>query len=145
MNQIIVTGRLTKEPEVKRIPSKKEGPDFLSCKCTIAVDTGYGDKKRTTFFPLDIIGRTAEVFQKHTYKGQKVLVAGEMLCDEYKAESGASMKNWKIKVSSIEFLEWKAKEQTAETAQIEPGSDASEERLNEAMGQFIREWKANRM
>lgn len=104
MNQIIVTGRLTKEPEAKRISSKKEGLDFLSCKCAIAVDTGYGDKKRTTFFQLDITGRTAEVFQKHAYKGQKVLVVGEMLCDEYKAESGASMKNCKIKVSSIEFF-----------------------------------------
>ena len=69
--QTIIIGNLTKQPELKFIPS-----GTAVAKCSIAYTDGYGDKKTSNFMDIVLWGKTAEAFNKYCKIGSKVMVSG---------------------------------------------------------------------
>lgn len=98
MNKIVVSGRWTKDIELKQLPSTH------LAKSTLAVDEGYGDKKVTYFFDVDIWGKQAENVKKFSGKGRKVLIEGRLRQEIYEKE-GQKKTIVKIVAESIEFLD----------------------------------------
>lgn len=98
MNNITITGRLTADPELKHTQNGKAW-----CKFNVAVDDGFGDKKRTDFFQVVCWEKTAEVAAEYLKKGKKVLVNGSMISSKKDDKT-----YWQIRANSyggIEFLE----------------------------------------
>jgi single-strand DNA-binding protein len=92
MNKIIVSGRLTKDIEVKEVKDTVVGNG------TIAVDRPYNEE--TDFFVFSVWGKAAENAAKFTKKGSRVILSGSINIDQ------AGDKYYtKIKVDSIEFLD----------------------------------------
>ena len=72
-------GRLVADPELKQV----SGTDVL--KMRVAEDVGFGDKKATNWFSVDV-WRGASALAKILAKGSFVIVSGELVAREYEAQ-----------------------------------------------------------
>jgi single-strand DNA-binding protein len=66
-------GRLGKEPTMK-FDDKGQAITNL----TVAVNTGWGDKKETVWFSLVSFGKQAEVLNQYLSKGKRLEFTGEL-------------------------------------------------------------------
>jgi single-stranded DNA-binding protein len=71
MNSVRMTGRLTSEPKLKHIGTKKRAV----CEMRLAVDNG---RYPTTFINLSVFDAPAYVAAEHLSKGCRVKVEGEL-------------------------------------------------------------------
>lgn len=97
MNITILTGRLTKDPEVKTTQNNKTVLSF-----SLAVDRG--DKDRTTDF-IDCVawGSTADFIGKWFSKGSPLSVIGKVQTRTYEKD-GQNIKRTEILVDKAEFV-----------------------------------------
>lgn len=99
MNQIIIKGRLTADPEDKNVQVK--GGDYKTvCTFTVAVDRTYGEE--SDFFRVQVWGKTAEFVVKFFSKGQEILVQGSMECNRYEKD-GEKKSIWQLAAQRVEF------------------------------------------
>ena len=106
MNKIIISGRCTKDPEVRYTPSQK-----VVASLTLAVDRpflGQDGKREADFIPVVIWGKTAEMVGNSCAKGHRLLVEGRLQIRNFDAKDGT--KHWVTEViaNSVEFIERKA-------------------------------------
>lgn len=100
MNSCTFTGRLSKDIELRFSQDNK-----AVGKTTIAVDTGFGDNKKTAWVNLVMFGKTAENMEKYLKKGQKVLVTATYQTGSYKNKEGKTVYTNDFLVNSFEFIE----------------------------------------
>ena len=103
MNQVILTGRLTKDPELKSVVNDKSVASF-----TIAVDK-Y--KEGADFINCVVWGKQAENLCKYQEKGSQIGLTGRINTRTYDDAKGNKQYVTEVIADSIEFLGTK-KEQT---------------------------------
>lgn len=103
MNKVILQGRLTKDAEVKQTKTKKK-----VAKITLAVDrkAKKGDDKTADFFDVYLWEKMADVVEKYTKKGQKVLIEGYMQNDSYDDKDGKKVYRNIITATDFYFCEF---------------------------------------
>lgn len=106
MNVSIIKGRLTANPEYKK---SQKGTSI--CTFSVAVASGYGDNQTTDFFRCIAFKGTADFVDKYFYKGQEILVTGEMHNNKYEKD-GKTFDSWQITANSVEFCGNKSDKQT---------------------------------
>lgn len=99
MNHVILTGRLTKDPEIRYTDSKKAVASF-----TLAVDDGKSrdGEKRSQFIPCVAWEKTAELIDKYFVKGDPLTVIGKITVRTYEKD-GSKRYVTEVTVSGIEF------------------------------------------
>ena len=102
MNQVILIGRLTRDPEVK---STQSGTKIA--KYTLAVD---GSKDAVNFIPCTAFGRQAEFAEKYFRQGLKIGVVGKIQTGSYTNRDGQKVNTTDIIVDNQEFVESKKAE-----------------------------------
>lgn len=118
MNQIIVSGNLTKEPEVRYT---KSGISYA--RTAIAVNRPFSKEKATDFFNLTAWRNTADFFGRYLHKGSKILVVGRLQNSNYEKDGVKHYGN-EIIVDGVEFMDSKKKsEETADNFEGEPLND----------------------
>ncbi len=95
MNKVILQGNLTEDPVVKT-----HGENSFTIFC-IAVQDGYGDKKKTFFFDCIASGKTGENIAKYFDKGKPILAEGKLYTRK-NDESG--YKENKISIYAFHFI-----------------------------------------
>lgn len=112
MNQIILMGRLTNDPDVRY---SQNGSAVANL--SLAVNRKFkreGDPD-ADFFRCVAFGKTAESIEKYLLKGVKVIVTGEMQNDNYEKD-GIKHYQMKVILKDWEFAESKkAADETATT------------------------------
>jgi single-strand DNA-binding protein len=108
MNKIILSGRWSKE-----IDLKYTAQGTAVAKSSIAVDDGYGDKKKTNFFDVEMWGKTAENTATYSSKGKKVLLEGRIKAEKWEKE-GKTYYAFKVVADQVEFIEPKPKDGTSQ-------------------------------
>lgn len=103
MNTVILTGRLGRDPEISQTRNGKTQAKF-----SLAVDDGWGENKRTFWFPIVVFGKTAEFAGKYLHKGSKVLISGKVESREYEKD-GERRKYFGIVAFQVEFSDSKPK------------------------------------
>lgn len=104
MNSVIMTGRLTRDPEVRW-----SGGDFAVARFSLAVDRERKNKdgERVTDFPNCVaFGKTAEFVERNLAKGDKIAVVGRMESSKYE-KNGESRVSWEVPCDRIEILQKK--------------------------------------
>lgn len=74
---------------------------------SLAVETGYKEKRRTDFFNMTAFGKTAETMEKFVPKGTKINVECEARQNKYKNKDGNDIDTVGFTVLSFEFCEKK--------------------------------------
>lgn len=105
MNFIGIIGRLTKDYEVKYTSSGKAIGNF-----TLAVDTGWGDNKQTSFFDVAVFGNSVEHHKDYISKGSKVAIEGSLRQERWEAKDGTKRSVIKIVANRIDYLDAKKQE-----------------------------------
>ena len=95
MNQVILTGNLTRDPEVRTTHSGK-------MRVTFGIAVQYGNKE-TEFFNLVAWDKTAEFIGKYFRKGKRIMVVGHLQTNNYTDSSGVKRYGVDIIVDSVEF------------------------------------------
>lgn len=95
MNQFILTGRLTKDPELKQTESGKS-----ICTFSIAVSNG---KDKTEFFEIVSWEAVAESVCRYLGKGDYVLTTGRISIDTWRDKEGNTRKAHKYNTQIVEF------------------------------------------
>lgn len=111
MNNVILTGRITKDLELKYTQNGK-----AYCRFTLAVDRGLSKEKKqeaeangqptADFISCLAWGTTAEVLNKYTAKGKKILVNGSIETGSYTAQDGSKRYTTDVLVNRAEILEF---------------------------------------
>ena len=104
MNNVILIGRLTVDPEPKIFSSGTTSTSF-----TVAVDRNYKDKegkKLTDFIPCQAIGNVAEFANNYLSKGRLVAIEGSLQIDKYEKD-GQKKTFTKVHVNRIQALDKK--------------------------------------
>ena len=102
MNNVSLTGRLTREPELRY-----GGQDNSTAitRFTLAVDDG----KDTDFINIKCFGRTAEWAQKWLSKGSKAEVTGKVKTGSYESQrTGSKVYYTEVVANNVGFGESKA-------------------------------------
>jgi single-strand DNA-binding protein len=102
MNLCVFTGRTTKDIELRY------GKDNMAIGIfSLAVDSGYGDNKRTSFFNCTAFKASAENMEKYVKKGTKIVVQAEASQNEYTDRDGNKRSSVNFIVRNWEFAESK--------------------------------------
>lgn len=99
MNKVIITGRLTKDPELR---STQNGTNVA--KYTIAINTGYGEKQQTDFINVTTWGKSGEFVSKYFKKGQAIGIVGRLNSNNYEDKNGNKRYSLEIITEDIEFI-----------------------------------------
>lgn len=97
-NKVILVGNLTRDPEVRYIPS-----GTAVCELGLAVNRTWFDKQSnsrkedTTFVDVTLWGRTAEIAGEYLAKGRSVLIEGRLQLDTWD-DKETGKKRSKLKV-----------------------------------------------
>ena len=107
MNQVILTGRLTKNVEVRHIPTT----GTLVASFNLAVQRDYIKKDGTRdvdFIPVEVMGKVAEFCVNYLSKGRLVAVQGSLRVDRYQDKTTQEFKIFtKVAARSIQALDKK--------------------------------------
>lgn len=105
MNRTFFLGYTTRDIEIRY--GQGDNPMAIG-KFSIAIDSGYGDKKKTNFFNCTIFGKQAEAFEKYVPKGTKVLLECEANQNQYTDRNGNKVNTVDFIVKNFEFCEKKS-------------------------------------
>lgn len=97
MNKVILTGRLTRDPEVRYSQSGK-----AVARLSIAVNRTFS-KDQADFFNMTAWDKQAEFCGRYMKKGTSVVVEGRIENDNYEDKNGVKHYGVRIQVERIEF------------------------------------------
>ena len=105
LNRVILAGHLTRDPEVRYIPSGTAVSDLR-----LAVNESYREsgssewKERTVFVDVVVWGRQAETAGEFLSKGSPVLVEGRLQLDEWETPQGEKRSKLRVRGERLQFL-----------------------------------------
>ena len=99
INVCTFSGRLGRDSEVKYIPSGTAVLEF-----SLAVDTGFGDKKSSFWLKCAMFGDRGQKLSQYLLKGQQVIVSGEFSPREYQAGDASTKVSLELRVNAVELV-----------------------------------------
>lgn len=105
LNLMVITGRLTADPELKTTPNGVSVTSF-----TVAVDRPYqrsGQERQADFFDVVAWRNTAEFITRFFHKGNLICVQGYMTTRTYEDKNGIRRKVYELVADSSHFCESK--------------------------------------
>jgi len=101
LNNIILQGRLTRDPEMQATATGISRATFaLACERDYKITNGEGN---TDFFDVVAWRGTADFIQRNFHKGQMVIVNGRLQIRQWTAEDGSKRKAVEITADSVYF------------------------------------------
>lgn len=99
LNNFAFTGRCTQDAVIRDLASGKK---VLSV--NVAVNTGYGDYKKTLFIKVQMWGERGEKIVDYLKKGQVIAGQGEMSRSEWTSKEGKAYVDFVVDVGNIQLL-----------------------------------------
>lgn len=105
INRAIITGNLTKDPELRSTPSGTS-----VCTLRVAVNSRRKDGEsgewvdKPNYFDVTVWGSQAENCSQYLSKGRPVAVDGRLNWREWEAQDGTKRQNVDIIADSVQFL-----------------------------------------
>lgn len=107
VNQVVLAGRLTRDPELKYLPSGS-----AVCELGLAVSRRYRTKsgeqrEDTLFINVETWARTAEWCGENLRKGRPVMVEGRLKSDQWEdRETGQRRSIIKVNSNRVQAMDW---------------------------------------
>lgn len=110
MNRVILTGRLTKEPEIKYINREEGGEQLKVARFSLAVKRKYskGSDNAADFIGCVAFDKIADISEKYLKKGIKINLEGRIQTGSYDNKDGKKVYTTDVVVENIEFAESKS-------------------------------------
>ena len=104
-NKVILIGNLTRDPEVKFLPSGTAVANFGIAMNERYTDRQSGEQKESVCF-VDVVAwaRNAEIIGEHFNKGRSILVEGSLQYDTWENAEGARQSRLKVRLHRFDFV-----------------------------------------
>ncbi len=122
LNRIILIGRLTRDPELRYVPSGQPVASF-----SLAVDrpfTNQAGERETDFIDIVAWRKLADQVSQHLSKGRLVAVEGRLQIRSYETQDGQKRKVAEVVADAVRFLDRKGGQ--TQTAGAEPQAAAAD-------------------
>ena len=100
MNNVVLIGRLTKDPE---LAYGGQNSDIAVCRFTLAVDRPTQDKA-ADFIRIVVFRKQAENAKQYLSKGRQCAVEGRIQTGSYKDREGKTVYTTDVVANRVEFL-----------------------------------------
>ncbi len=105
LNKVMLIGRLTRDPELKYIPSGAAVAEF-----GFAVNRYYntpnGERKEDTcFLEISAWGKLGETVNSYLRKGRQVYVEGHLTYSEWQTQEGQKRSRIRVVAETVQFLD----------------------------------------
>lgn len=123
-NRVIMMGNLTRDPEIKQIPSGQS-----VCRFGLASNRQFKNKQsgsmvqEVCFIDVDVWGAQADSCKQYLAKGRAVLVEGRLKMDSWQEADGNKRTKYLIVADRVTFLA--SAQQADDTAGSQDASDES--------------------
>jgi single-strand DNA-binding protein len=95
VNNFSVVGRVGRDAVVRHTADGEQVAGF-----SVAVDSGYGDKKKTLWLDVSVWGKRAEALAKHVKKGDRIGVVGELGTREHEGKTYLTLRAGDVSLMS---------------------------------------------
>ena len=112
MNNVVLIGRLVRDPELRFVP----GSGMAVANFTMAIDKGLTREKKqefesqgkptADFIRIVVWGKQAENCSQYLAKGKLVAIQGSIQTGSYKTTTGETKYTTEVLANRVEFLEW---------------------------------------
>ncbi len=102
MNNVVLIGRLTKDPELRYIPESQNAVATF----TLAVDRPFAKDKQADFIRITVFGKQAENCERFLTKGRMAAIQGRLQTGSYKNKEGATVYTTDVVADRVEFIDW---------------------------------------
>lgn len=96
LNKVIIAGNLTRDPELRQIPSGQSVCSFSVATNRFFTDSLGQKQKQAEFHNVVAWGRQAEIINQYLHKGSIVLIEGRLQTRSWQDQQGA--KHWKTEI-----------------------------------------------
>jgi single-strand DNA-binding protein len=105
INRVVLVGRLTREPELRSLPSGTS-----VCALRIACNSSRRDpegelREKPNFFDVDVYGAAAESVSNYMHKGSRVGVDGRLEWREWETSEQQKRQAVSIVADTVQFLD----------------------------------------
>jgi single-strand DNA-binding protein len=105
INRVTIVGRLTRDPELRHLPS---GTSVLQLGVAVngrQKDEGGNWVDKPNFFDVKVFGNQAEMLSNHLSKGRRIGVDGRLDWSSWEAQDGSKRSKVEIVAQSVQFLD----------------------------------------
>ena len=104
VNRVIVAGNLTRDPEVRYLPS-----GTCVAEMGLAIDDSYKNKEgqyveRACFVDIVVWGKQGELCREYLSKGSPALVEGRLQLDQWENQQGEKRSKLRVRADRVQFL-----------------------------------------
>ncbi len=126
MNNVILIGRLVRDPELSYTPNTQTA----ACKMTLAVDRPKkkGEDAGADFIRITVWGAQAENCNRYLTKGRQVAVKGRINTGSYKDRNGQTVYTTDVVAEQVEFLGAHGENSRSDARNNDAGSNYQPER-----------------
>lgn len=113
INRVILVGRLTRDPEMRRTASD-EAVASLRLAFTSRAREPSGDwGDRSNYIDITLFGARAELAGRHLHKGRRVGIDGRLSWSEWEAADGGRRQGVEVVAGDVFFLDAPRNEEAA--------------------------------
>jgi single-strand DNA-binding protein len=121
INRVVLVGRLTREPELRALPSGTS-----VCSLRIACNTRRRDaegelREKPNFFDVDVYGAAAESVSNYMHRGSRVGVDGRLEWREWETADQQKRQAVSIVADTVQFLDSRGEGLSGESDQAPDG------------------------
>lgn len=117
LSKYLFTGRLGNDAVVKTTPNSKKVMEM-----SVAVNTGYGEYKKTTWIKVNVWGDKVDTLAPMFTKGALVAGAGEPEINTWTDKEGNNKAELQVRCLNVEILSSKKKDETGQSTE-QPAQD----------------------
>lgn len=135
MNKVILSGRLTRDPEIRYC-----GTDNGTCVARFSLAVPRNDRNNTAdFISIKVLGKRAEWIEKYIKKGSRIELDGSIQSGSYENERGEKVYYTEVMAYNVEFGESKKDaenqsqnqaDKAAEPNQADKAAEPTESNIN---------------
>ncbi|MEI6297044.1 MAG: single-stranded DNA-binding protein [bacterium] len=103
LNKAIIIGNLTKDPEIRALPSGQKVSSFGVATNRTWKDKDGNKQEGTEYHNVSVFGKQAETCNQYLKKGQSVLVEGRMQTRSWDAQDGTKRYKTEIVADKVQF------------------------------------------
>lgn len=104
-NKIIMLGNLTRDPELKHLPSQTVVVEFGLATNRKWKSREGEEREEVCFVDCVAFAHTGNAIKKYVTKGQRLLVEGRLTFDRWEAQDGSKRSKHRVTVESVTFLD----------------------------------------
>ena len=117
-NNISFVGRVGSDATIRQAGQA----DVLNFRA--ASDVGYGERKTTNWFNIQVWGKRAQSLEQYIQKGKQLFISGELTSREYDKKDGGKGFSLDVNAQVVQFISDGQKSEEGSPSSPETDSDA---------------------